>query len=567
MSRRTDGFLKKMKRRGLVLLAFCLLAVSVSVSAAEDTEEAQTRQAQVGQIVKEAQAEAAKQSETAEQPESGETAGKTVSFADLQGMTGAVKDGTVFDQVLTDLVGDPTIAYYKTMADACIALQQGKVDYCLVIREQYSAIAEEYEDLTLVPQLSAPCGEIGFIFAKTETGDALRGEMDAYLADLKKSGELEQLKNVWFTPGEKKTVEIPKQGSGGILSVATAAASPPFIYLEGDSLNGYEVDLLVGFAREYGYGLQFEIMDMSGILPSVDSGKTDLAANCLRITDERKQEVNFSEATANPEYTILMRKETAASFAGIVTEETGNQKGFLEKVASSFQKTFLVEQRWKLILKGCAVTLLLTFFSAAMGILLGFQFYKLMACKNRAARKLIGIFNSIMGGMPMVVLLMIFYYIIFGSIAIPAFLVAVIAFGLNFASTVSEIYYNCIQSIDIGQTEAALALGYTDRQAFRRFIFPQARLRALPLVRGQIVALLKGTAIVGFISVQDLTKMGDLIRSRTYEAFFPLLAIAVIYFLFAWLIRLVVARMQAGWDPVRRRKKRLARAARSKDRS
>ena len=489
-----------------------------------------------------------------------------LSFSDLTGMTGAVKDGTIQDKVLEGLVTDPDIQYYKTMADECLALDQGKVDYALVIREQYSTISEEYPDLVLAEDLSASCGQVGYGFAKSRAGDEIREKLDRYLLTITESGDLQKLQDKWFTPGEKEAVEIPSEGENGILTVATAATSPPFIYLMGEDCTGFEAELLADFGRECGYGISFEVMDFNGLLPAITGEKCDLAANCLAMTEERKQEINFSEVTSEPMYTILMRKETLTRLTGQEAESADTSSGnFFERIAGSFRKTFIVEGRWKLILRGCATTLLLTALSALIGSFLGFEFYKLRVAKSRLCRRLIGIFNAIMGGMPMVVLLMIFYYIVFGSIAIPPFFVAVIAFSLNFGSVTSEIYLNCIQSVPKGQTEAALALGYSDRMAFRRFVYPQAMRRALPLVRGQAVALLKGTAIVGFISIQDLTKMGDLIRSRTYEAFFPLIVIAIIYFLLAWLIRVTISRLERRWDPERRRQKRLAASGKEAD--
>ena len=482
---------------------------------------------------------------------------KEISFDDLYGLRAAVKDGSIQDIVLESLVKDPEISYYKTLADECIALEQGKVDYVLTVKEQYSYLEEAYEDITAVEQLSFPCGEVGYIFAKDENGDALRAKIDAYIGQLEECGDLETLQEYWFTAGEKETVELPSTGKNGILTLASPCQSPPFIYIQDEKVTGFEAALLDGFCREYGYGIRVETTDLGGILPAVTSGKCDLGASSLMKTAEREEEVNFSKVTVQPVYTVLMRKDDAAALTGTVNTDTGSIKSFPEKIADSFRKTFLVEGRWKMILKGCAVTLLLTLLAGAIGIFLGLQIYKIRVSKYKVLRKLTGIFNSIMGGMPMVVLLMIFYYIIFGKVDIPAFAVAVIAFGLNCSSAISEIYNTCISSIDSGQTEAALALGYSPKAAFRRFILPQAMLRAMPLIRGQLVALLKGTAIVGFISIQDLTKMGDIIRSRTYEAFFPLIAIAILYFLFAWIIRVLIGRIGLRMDPVDRRRKRL----------
>ena len=137
---------------------------------------------------------------------------------------------------------------------------------------------------------------------------------------------------------------------------------------------------------------------------------------------------------------------------------------------------------------------------------------------------------------------------------ISAVWVAVIGFTLNFGAYVSEILRSGIDSIDGGQREAAIALGYTENRAFFKFVFPQAALRQLPVYRGEIVSLLKSTSIVGYIAIQDLTKMSDIIRSRTYEAFFPLIAVAIIYFILAGILTTVVNRLGKGIDPRRRKR-------------
>ena len=146
---------------------------------------------------------------------------------------------------------------------------------------------------------------------------------------------------------------------------------------------------------------------------------------------------------------------------------------------------------------------------------------------------------------------MILYYVVFGRTGINAIWVAVLGFTLNFAAYGSEIMRSGIDGISPGQREAALALGYTERQAFFDFVFPQAAVHFLPVLCGEAVSLLKSTSVVGYIAIQDLTKMSDIIRSRTYEAFFPLIATALIYFALAWLIAIGTKLLLKRIDPRR----------------
>ena len=177
-----------------------------------------------------------------------------------------------------------------------------------------------------------------------------------------------------------------------------------------------------------------------------------------------------------------------------------------------------------------------------------------MLCRrgNRTANRITGVCLWLVQGMPGVVLLMVLYYIVFGNLSVSGLAVSVFGFTLTFGAAVFGLLKTGVGAIDRGQYEAAYALGYSDRQTFFRFILPQA----LPLVtgayRGELVSLLKATAVVGYIAVQDLTKMGDIVRSRTYEAFFPLIAVTVIYFCLEGILSLITGRLETLLNPRRR---------------
>jgi polar amino acid transport system substrate-binding protein len=130
---------------------------------------------------------------------------------------------------------------------------------------------------------------------------------------------------------------------------------------------------------------------------------------------------------------------------------------------------------------------------------------------------------------------------------------------MNFAAYVSEMFRSGIEGVDRGQTEAGLAMGFSRVQTFLRIVLPQATRSILPVYRGEFISLVKMTSIVGYIGVQDLTKAGDIIRSRTFEAFFPLLMIAALYFIIIWVLGLALDYVDRRTDP----RQRLARGART----
>ena len=211
------------------------------------------------------------------------------------------------------------------------------------------------------------------------------------------------------------------------------------------------------------------------------------------------------------------------------------------------------EDRWALILGGLGVTVLISVIAGLLGGTLGFGTVILRRSGKKWANKLVDGYQAIMSGVPIVVWLMLFYYVVFGSIDVAGEFVAIIAFMLVFAATSGTTMWTAIQGIDPIQEKTGLALGYTRGEVFRKIIFPQAMQRFLPQLLGQFVGLLKETAVVGYIAVCDLARASDLIRSRTMDAFFPLVATAIIYFVacrvLAWAIGRFTTRTQVENRP------------------
>ena len=209
-------------------------------------------------------------------------------------------------------------------------------------------------------------------------------------------------------------------------------------------------------------------------------------------------------------------------------------------LTESFYNNLIVEDRYKMILDGLQVTLLITLFSAILGTLLGG-----LVCWMRMSRRVwqqqtAKIYIDLMRGTPVLVLLMLMYYVVMAPMDTTGIVVAIVTFAMNTAAYISEMLRTTIQGIDRGQTEAGLALGFTQRQTFFKIVMPQVVRAVMPVYQGEVISLLKGTSIVGYIAVADMTRASDLIRSRTFDAFFPLILTAIIYFFVAWLIGLLL---------------------------
>ena len=202
--------------------------------------------------------------------------------------------------------------------------------------------------------------------------------------------------------------------------------------------------------------------------------------------------------------------------------------------------------------RGLGVTRVISVFSALIGTVLGFGLCMLRLKKN-VFGNIAGAFIKLIQGTPMLVLLMLLYYVIFAKTGLAAITVAIIAFSINFSVYVSEMMRSGIQAVDPGQTEGALAIGYTRSESFFKVVFPQAARHFLPVIKGEFISLVKTTSVVGYITIEDLTKASDIIRSRTYDAFFPLIVTAIIYFFSAWRMTLALERIEIRLDPKRRK--------------
>ena len=193
-----------------------------------------------------------------------------------------------------------------------------------------------------------------------------------------------------------------------------------------------------------------------------------------------------------------------------------------------------------MILDGLQVTLIITLCAAVLGTLLGGLVCWMRMNRRRWLRQVARVYIDLMRGTPVLVLLMLMYYVVMAPMDATGIVVAIVTFAMNTSAYIGEMLRSGIESIDKGQTEAGLALGYTPRQVFGRIILPQVVRKIMPVYLGEVISLLKGTSIVGYIAVMDMTRASDLIRSRTFDAFFPLIVTAAVYFLVAWLIGLLL---------------------------
>ena len=220
----------------------------------------------------------------------------------------------------------------------------------------------------------------------------------------------------------------------------------------------------------------------------------------------------------------------------------------MNSFTEKFVQNFIQEERYMYLVEGLGTTFTITIFAAIIGVVLGFIVAIIRSTADKTGKLKIldaicRAYLTVIRGTPAMIQLLIMFYVVFVSSNNKVF-VAVMTFGINSGAYVAEIVRSGIMSVDNGQMEAGRSLGFNYAQTMWYVIMPQAFKNILPALVNEFIVLLKETSICGYIGLMDLTRGGDIIRSRTYEAFLPLIAVAIIYLIIVMLLTACVNRLE-----------------------
>ena len=222
---------------------------------------------------------------------------------------------------------------------------------------------------------------------------------------------------------------------------------------------------------------------------------------------------------------------------------------FWAEFTEKLYQNFVQDNRWRYLTTGLKNTVIIALFAVLIGVAIGFLIAMIRTTHDKTGKyKFLNwfakLYLTVIRGTPALIQLLIIYYVVFASVDISKTLVASVAFGLNSGAYVAEIFRSGIMSIDRGQTEAGRSLGLDYNTTMWLIVMPQAIKNILPALGNEFIVLLKETSISGYIAIQDLTKGGDIIRSRTYDAFLPLIAVAIIYLIMVLGLEKLVENME-----------------------
>ena len=203
----------------------------------------------------------------------------------------------------------------------------------------------------------------------------------------------------------------------------------------------------------------------------------------------------------------------------------------MQGLSESIYSNLLYEDRWLMMADGLLNTVKVSLWAILFATLLGGILCAIRMNSRNWARGCVRLYVDLMRAIPLLVLLLLLFYVILADVALSPLWIAIVCFTLYFSAYFCEIFRSGIEGVNRGQWEAGLALGLNPWCTFMKVIMPQALKKIIPVYKGQMITLVKSTSIIGYVAVVDLTKAGDLIRSRTFDAFFPLLLVAAVYLL------------------------------------
>lgn len=446
------------------------------------------------------------------------------SIDQLSGLKVGNVVGSIYEPYMEENFSDWEITNFSNRSEMVLALRTGKISGFIVDDCTALAFISDNKELTHLEDKLLPV-DTSFVFSKSKSD--LKDEFNKYLAKVKEEGYLSYLKEKWVTSynHDLKTPERTYSGTKGIINIVAGFDAPPMSYIVEDKCTGYEVELIERFCEDNGYTPNFQNTSFDSLLMGIATNKYDVGISNISYTEERAKSVDFSDPVYNSYgMVVVVNKEVLANQAASGSSDNENNTPISIKTEGSYLQ---------LIIDGLATTCTIVFMSLLIGTVLGFVYY--MICrKHIKVRKAFDILAFVVSRIPVVVILMTLFYVIFTSSSISGTVISIIGFSLITSLSVYSMLKTGVEAIDKGQTEAALALGYNENQTLFKFILPQALRIIMPSYKNEIISLIKSSSIVGYITVQDLTRVSDIVRSRTYEAFWPLLITAVLYFAMAW---------------------------------
>ena len=461
------------------------------------------------------------------------------SIEEAKGRNIGVLSGSFHIQYLQDNHPEVNLVYFNNVSEGLMALKNNKIDGYATDDSMVNSFKREYKDADYFV-VKGVATEAGFIFSD-RAGEKL-AEFNEFVRKKQETDYFKKEKEKWIENEYKGEEPLEYAKGSKKLNIIACSSAEPYAYIYNGQSVGYAIEVINDFAKEYDYELVLDTSNLDGLLSGVASNKYDAGVEPLTKTEERKKTLTFSDTILVSEMVVIVRGDGS-------TSNNGTNENFIETLKNKIYRTFVEEDRYQIILNGLLTTVLITTASLLIGTILGFGIFLLARKMNKTFKKAMDVIAYVTSGLPVVVLLMILFYIIFAQSKLDGKAISIIGFSIIICFTVYGLLKTGVGAIDIGQFEAGLALGYSENKTLFKFILPQALRIIMPSYRNEIISLIKSSSVVGYVTVEDITRASDIIRSRTYDAFFPIIVTAILYFVLSGIIVKIVDILQKRYLP------------------
>ncbi len=447
-------------------------------------------------------------------------------LSDLAGTRVAYPIGSAYRELSEPFVADVDWKGYGDVSSCFQAVLSDKVEATIVAEPVAQLAVAKYPEELVIADVVAQ-DRCGFGFRKDSL---VAPQASVLIQDWRVMGELEKLKEKWCVQKPELNTLHPQTGTGenGVLKLGVVAELAPMAFMgRGNKIMGFDVDLAQMIANELNMTLKAVKIPLKTIIEALNMGHVDIICGAFSITADRAEAVQFTAPYYVGGLAVLVHKKN---------HQVKSPPTYLKETWASFQRTFIREARWKLIIKGLGKTLTVTLWAILFGSVIAVGLCALFRSRRIWAQVLARGYYTFFHGTPVLIVLMLLYYVLFARYGMSGLFAAILGFALVFAANVGQIWANALRAIPDSQREAAKALGFRAWGSFYLVILPQLIRRTLRLYRGAVISTLKATSIVTTITVCDLTATCTIIRTRTYDAFFPLFTAAFIYYCLAKLI-------------------------------
>lgn len=422
--------------------------------------------------------------------------------------------GTTFQKSIHSVYPQAQILYYENLSLMCLALKKGQIDAFVCMSNGSNDLLSKNPGIRHYQTPVALHDTSAMVFRQTDL--VLEIQFNTFLDSIKANGTLERIRNNWFAADAPRKEYHPTVTQGEPINVGVETGQSFSTLLIDDEVTGFEPELLLRFGDYINRPVHLVEMRSVGMIPALLSGRLDMIANNVTPTLARSKNLLFSQPYDIYPVCFCVYDPSIISEQKAPFGETVKQNIFEEK-------------RYMLILEGLLNTLIITFLSIVFGYLGGLLLV-IAKQRGRITKRFAEFYCEFIESIPIVVLLLFMFYVVFATSHMSAMTVAVITFSLYFTVGAADAIERSADSVDKGQLEAGVAMGFKQLQVLAYILVPQAADEFFSQFRNKAVGLIENTSIVGFIAIKDMTMVTDLIRSQTYNSLIPLAIVAALYF-------------------------------------